>query len=238
MMNFSQSGLQDKVLSVTELTDIIKELLENALPTIVLEGEISNWRPSSTGHAYFTLKDNNASISAVMFKGKMRNLTFNPKDGMVVQVKGQLSVYAQRGSYQIIVDSMDEAGSGNILQILEERKRRLQMEGLFDEESKKPLHFFPKNMCVVTSPTGAALRDILQIVTRRNPKINVIVLPCPVQGNEAGPGIARQIKTANNCKIADVLIVGRGGGSLEDLLPFSDECVVRAIAESDRKSVV
>lgn len=231
-MNTTQN-LLDQVLTVSQLTDIIKELLEGGLPSIVLEGEVSNYRPSSTGHAYFTLKDQNAAISAVMFKGKMRNLTFSPKDGMVVQVKGQISVYAQRGSYQIIVDSMEEAGSGNILQILEERKRRLALEGLFDSENKRPLPFFPTTIGVVTSPTGAALRDILQIVTRRNPKISVIVLPCPVQGNDAGPQIAQQIITANNARIADVLIVGRGGGSLEDLLPFSDECVVRAVAASE-----
>ena len=168
-----------------------------------------------------------------MFKRSSRSLNFVPSDGTLVKVRGSISVYPPRGSYQIIVESMELAGEGNILQMLEERKRRLAMEGLFDERRKRPLPFFPKTIGVVTSPTGAALRDILQITKRRNPKVNVVVLPCPVQGSEASPVIARMIQIANAHNLADVLIVGRGGGSLEDLLPFSEENVVRAIAESN-----
>ena len=212
---------------------MIKEFLESSFPDLTIEGEISNYRPSSTGHIYFTLKDDKAAISAVMFKTRSKSLTFTPQDGMKVKVTGSLSVYAQRGSYQIIVNSMEELGTGNILQLLEERKKRLAMEGLFDSENKKSLPFFPLKIGVVTSPTGAALRDILQIVQRRNKLVSVIVLPCPVQGNDAAPYIAQQIKTANEFNIADVLIVGRGGGSLEDLLPFSEEEVVRAVAASE-----
>ncbi len=219
-------------LTVTDLTGIIKELLEGSLPDVSVEGEISNYRPSSTGHIYFTLKDDAASISAVLFKGKSRYLSFTPKDGMKVRVKGSLSVYAQRGSYQIVIDSMEETGSGDILKLLEMRKRAFAEEGLFDAERKKNIPYFPLCVGVVTSPTGAALRDILQIINRRNPKVSVLVLPCPVQGDEAGSIIAKQIKTANIHNLCDVLIVGRGGGSLEDLLPFSDEQVVRAIADS------
>lgn len=220
-------------MTVSQLTDLIKEFLESSFPDLTIEGEISNYRPSSTGHIYFTLKDDKAAISAVMFKTRSKNLTFTPQDGMKVKVTGSLSVYAQRGSYQIIVNSMEELGTGNILQLLEERKKRLAMEGLFDSENKKSLPFFPLKIGVVTSPTGAALRDILQIVQRRNKLVSVIVLPCPVQGNDAAPFIAQQIKTANEFNIADVLIVGRGGGSLEDLLPFSEEEVVRAVAASE-----
>lgn len=220
-------------MTVSQLTDLIKEFLESSFPDLTIEGEISNYRPSSTGHIYFTLKDDKAAISAVMFKTRSKSLTFTPQDGMKVKITGSLSVYAQRGSYQIIVNSMEELGTGNILQLLEERKKRLAMEGLFDSENKKSLPFFPLKIGVVTSPTGAALRDILQIVQRRNKLVSVIVLPCPVQGNDAAPFIAQQIKTANEFNLADVLIVGRGGGSLEDLLPFSEEEVVRAVAASE-----
>lgn len=219
-------------LSVSEFTEQIKELLENAFPPVAIEGEISNYRPSSSGHIYFSLKDDKAVIQAVLFKYKSK-LPFIPKDGMTVRVKGKLSVYPQRGSYQIIVDSMEEAGTGDILAMLEERKRRLAMEGLFDEDNKRPLPFFPKTVGVVTSPTGAALRDIMQIMKRRNPAISIIIFPCAVQGSEAAAQIVRCIQTANTFHMADVLIVGRGGGSLEDLLPFSDEGVVRAVAASE-----
>ncbi|MCR5699409.1 MAG: exodeoxyribonuclease VII large subunit [Treponemataceae bacterium] len=228
-------GLQDSEnnsLSVSQLTEIIKQLLEQSLPEVCVEGEISNYRPSSTGHLYFTLKDEKASISAVMFKYRAGSLTFTPQDGMKVQVKGQISVYAQRGTYQITVNSMEKVGDGNLLLMIEQRKRRLAAEGLFDQERKQNIPFFPNTIGVVTSPTGAALRDILQILERRNPKISVIIFPCQVQGADAAESIAKQIKIANEFDMVDVLIVGRGGGSLEDLLPFSEECVVRAIAES------
>lgn len=225
-------NFRNKTFTVSEITSHIKEMLEGSFPQVCIEGEISNCKSASTGHLYFTLKDKDAAISAVMFKGKSRYLGFVPSDGVLVQVKGAISVYPPRGNYQIIVDSMELAGTGDILKLLEERKRRLAAEGLFDSERKKQLPFFPRTVGVVTSPTGAALRDILQIIGRRNPKISVTVLPCPVQGNEAAPLIARMIQVANTYSLADVLIVGRGGGSLEDLLPFSEECVVRAVADS------
>jgi exodeoxyribonuclease VII large subunit len=200
---------------------------------MVVEGELSNCRPSSTGHLYFTLKDAGAAISAVMFKNQIRNLGFEPRDGMLLRVRGRLSVYAQRGSYQIICEEMEEAGAGDILAMLEKRKRMLAAEGLFDEARKKPLPRFPSKVAVVSSPTGAALRDILTILARRAAGIGVVILPTPVQGAEAAPIIARRIEQANQWKLADVLILGRGGGSLEDLLPFSEEQVVRAVAASE-----
>ncbi|MFI3257781.1 MAG: exodeoxyribonuclease VII large subunit [Spirochaetales bacterium] len=223
---------EEKIFTVTELTDNIKNVLEQSFFGIKLEGEISNYRPSSSGHVYFVIKDANATVSAVLFKGKAQYLNFTPRDGMKVCVRGSISVYATRGTYQIIVEKMEEAGTGDILLMLEQRKRRFTGEGLFDTEKKQSLPFFPLTIGVVTSPTGAALRDIVQIVRRRNPKTSVLVLPCAVQGADAAEQITAQIERANMFNLADVLIVGRGGGSLEDLLPFSEENVVRAIADS------
>ncbi|MCR4626708.1 MAG: exodeoxyribonuclease VII large subunit, partial [Treponema sp.] len=193
---------------------------------------ISNYRPSSSGHVYFTLKDNDAQISAVLFRSSAVKLDFIPKDGMKVCCTGRLTVYAARGNYQIVISSMKQSGTGNILQMLEERKKKLAAEGLFDSSNKKPLPMFPKRIGIVTSPTGAALRDILQIARRRNNSISIIILPALVQGETAANSIVKQIKTANDFCMCDILIVGRGGGSLEDLLPFSDENVVRAVAAS------
>ena len=222
----------DTVFSVTNLTSLIKELLEGSFTSITVEAEISGYRPNSSGHLYFTLKDENAQISAVMFRGKAFGLSFTPKDGMKVRCTGTVSVYAQRGNYQLIISKMEQSGEGVILQLLEERKRKLSMEGLFDQNRKKKIPVFPKTIGVITSPTGAALRDILQITRRRNKTVNVVILPAQVQGEAAAKTIVSQIEYANDVSIADVLIVGRGGGSLEDLLPFSEEIVVRAVADS------
>mgnify|MGYP000886972400 CR=1 FL=1 len=222
----------ERPVKISEITAIIKEILEGSFPSVLLEGEISNYRPSSTGHLYFTLKDDSSSISAVMFKGRSRQLAFVPRDGMLVRAKGSISVYEARGTYQIIIDSMEQAGTGDILRLLEERKQRLAREGLFDEKRKRPIPFFPERIAVITSPTGAAVRDIVQILRRRNPAIHIVILPASVQGSEAPESLARQIETANRFAMADLIIIGRGGGSLEDLLPFSDESVVRSIASS------
>lgn len=224
---------QDKVLTVSELTELIRTLIEGSFTNVQLKGEISNFRPSAQGHLYFSLKDNNAQISAVMFRGSAASLSFRPKDGMLVQVRGKLSVYAQRGNYQIIVTSMETAGAGAILEMIEQRKRLLAAEGLFDSARKKRIPPFPDTIGVVTSSSGAALRDILQITRRRNHRVNVIVFPAVVQGETAAPSIVRMIQAANYWKMCDILIVGRGGGSLEDLLPFSEESVVRAVAASE-----
>ena len=223
---------QNIVFSVSQITDLIKEILETSFRTITIEGEISNWRPSAAGHIYFTLKDNAAQIKAVIFRGAAMRLAFKPKDGDKVRCTGSLSVYAPQGNYQIIVNTMEIAGAGNILQMLEERKRKLAAEGLFDEGRKKPLPAMPKTIGVVTSPTGAAIRDILNVTKRRNPGMNILVLPAIVQGEGAAQTICKMIEIANFYQLCDVLIVGRGGGSLEDLLPFSEESVVRAVAES------
>lgn len=222
----------DKIFSVTELNTIIREMLEGTFPSLRIEAEISGLKVQSSGHIYFSLKDSASLVSAVMFRGSAQYLSFTPKDGMKVQVQGKISVYAPQGKYQIIVTKMSIAGEGAILKMLEERKRKLFAEGLFAEENKKPLPLFPKTIGVVTSPTGAALRDILQITKRRNPGVSVVVFPSMVQGEGAAETIAAQIENANEANLCDVLIVGRGGGSLEDLLPFSEEIVVRAVAKS------
>jgi exodeoxyribonuclease VII large subunit len=168
-----------------------------------------------------------------MFKYRSARVRFQPADGLKVVVRGNISVYAKRGNYQIICESMEKAGEGDILAMLEQRKRDLAAEGLFAPEWKRPLPFFPRRIAVVTSPTGAAVRDILQVLGRRSSGLDVVILPTPVQGDDAGGKIAAQIRRANMLKLGDVLIVGRGGGSLEDLLPFSEEEVVRAIAASE-----
>ncbi|MBQ0002535.1 MAG: exodeoxyribonuclease VII large subunit [Treponema sp.] len=220
------------VYSVSQINSLIKNLFEESFGQITIEGEISNFRPNSTGHLYFSLKDKDSQIGAVMFRFRASSLTFVPKDGMLVRCKGQLSVYEPRGTYSINITSMELAGEGNILLMLEERKRKLAAEGLFDQKRKRELPVFPKTIGVVTSSTGAALRDIMQIVRRRNPTTSITIFPAIVQGMDAAPSIVRQIETANAFNMCDVLIVGRGGGSLEDLLPFSEESVVRAVASS------
>jgi len=223
---------EDRALSVSELTGLVKNLLEESLPEVVVEGEISNWRPAASGHVYFTLKDSGAMLQAVIFKGKASRLAFRPVDGTLVRARGAVSVYAARGQYQLIVESMQKAGEGDILAMLEERKRRLAAEGLFDADRKPPLPAFPTRVAVITSPTGAAIRDILSVLGRRNAGIRVTILPAAVQGDEAPSALVRQVKTANAYGLGDVIIIGRGGGSLEDLLAFSDESVVRAVAAS------
>jgi exodeoxyribonuclease VII large subunit len=220
-------------MKVFELTNLIKTRLETDFSSLKVEGEISNYRPSSSGHVYFTLKDEKSVISAVIFKNQASMLDFSPKDGQYVEVIGRLSVYAPRGNYQIICSHIHPAGEGNLLQLLEERKQRLAAEGLFDPDRKKKIPLNPHKILLITSPTGAALRDILQVLERRNGTAHIVILPCPVQGEGAAEKIAAQIERANHYSMGDVIIAARGGGSIEDLLPFSEECVVRAAFQSD-----
>lgn len=221
-----------RVLTVSELTGAIKNLIEDSIPRVLVEGEVSNWRPSSSGHVYFTLKDSGAALQAVMFRGRVSHLAFRPADGMLVRASGTMSVYAARGQYQLVVDSMEKAGAGDILAMLEERKQRLAAEGLFDQSNKKPIPAFPARVTVITSPTGAAIRDIVSVLGRRAGHVRITVLPALVQGDEAPASLIRQLKVANAFSLGDVIIIGRGGGSLEDLLAFSDEGVVREVAAS------
>lgn len=224
------------VYSVSEITSKIKEIFETSFSTLTVEGEISNCRPSSTGHLYFTLKEktltSEVALSAVMFKSVASRLRFKPTDGLKVQATGNISVYAERGTYQIIVQKLELAGEGEILKMLEERKRRLEAEGLFSLP-RKPLPAFVTEIAVITSPTGAAVRDIVKIARKRNPKIHINILPAAVQGEKAASSLVEQLRNANRFKLGQVIIIGRGGGSLEDLLPFSDEDLVREIALSE-----
>ncbi len=228
------SPFSDKVpkLSVSELTTLIKTTLETSFYGLTVEGEISGFRPASTGHWYFSLKDQSAVISCCMWRSSIPRVPFRPKDGMRVIVTGSISVFEPRGTYQIICTSMRVAGEGDILAMLEERKRKYDALGYFDPAIKKPIPVRPSRVAVITSPTGAALQDILQITGRRNKGMDIIILPAVVQGADAAPTIAARIREVNEFLLADVMIVGRGGGSIEDLLPFSEECVIEAIHES------
>ncbi|MDR2493852.1 MAG: exodeoxyribonuclease VII large subunit [Spirochaetaceae bacterium] len=220
-------------LSVSQLTELIKRNLESAFSTIQVEGELSNCRVSGAGHCYFTLKDTHCILQAVMFRHRFNHIDFAMRDGMLVRARGSLSVYGQRGAYQLVCDEAALAGAGDILALLEKRKRAFAAEGLFDRERKKPIPRFPQAVGVISSPTGAALRDILSVTRRRAPHIRIVILPAPVQGSDAAAILSRRVEQANRWRLADTLIIGRGGGSIEDLLPFSEEKVVRAVAASD-----
>ncbi|MDR3325440.1 MAG: exodeoxyribonuclease VII large subunit [Spirochaetaceae bacterium] len=223
----------NKPYTVSQITERIKDTLENEYGSVSVEGEISNCKSYPSGHIYLTLKDARAVISAVVFKNHALRLSFKPKDGMSVVAHGSVQVYPPRGGYQLVITKMEELDqTGDILAMLEKRKRLLAAEGLFDEKRKRPIPRFPATVAVVTSPRGAAIRDILQVLRRRASGLRIVVLPAAVQGPEAAPAIARRIEQANQWNLADVLIVGRGGGSVEDLLPFSEEAVVRAVAAS------
>ncbi len=216
-------------LAVSELTGMIKDRLERDFSTVAVTGEISNFRPASSGHWYFTMKDENAALQCVLFRGRRRDIESIPCDGDLVDVIGSISVYPPRGTYQCIVQHIRPSGRGGILQMLEDRRIRLTREGLF--ERSRDLPYFPRRIVVITSQTGSALRDILHVLGRRRERIQIRIVPVPVQGNEAARKIASAVRYAGTHTLGDVLIVGRGGGSIEDLLPFSDEEVVRAVAE-------
>lgn len=221
-----------KVFTVIELTKKIGSLLEGSFRNIWVSGEISNFRKAASGHMYFTLKDESAVIKAVLFKGYQQNIHFKAGDGLKVIAHGNIDVFDKRGEYQIIIDLMEPEGIGALQLAFEKLKQRLQQEGLFDESHKKKIPAFPDSIGVITSQTGAALRDILNITSRRYKGIRVIIYPVLVQGDGAAEEIAAAINTANRRMEADVLIVGRGGGSIEDLWPFNEEIVARAIYDS------
>lgn len=228
-----QNDLLPQELTVGELTALIKQTLEGSFYGLKVTGEISNFRPASSGHWFFALKDNDAVINAVMFKSVLWRVGFTPKNGDKVTVTGSIDVYPPRGTYQIVCSAMEMTGNGEILAMLEARKRQFDALGYFDPDHKAPLPLYPQRVGVVTSPTGAALQDILQILGRRAPSLDVVILPAVVQGDGAAATIAQRIEEANLLHLCDVLIVARGGGSIEDLLPFSEECVVKAIFDSE-----
>ena len=222
-------------ISVTELNMYVKQKVaeDEYLNSVLVKGEISNFKHHYTGHMYFTLKDENSLIKCVMFKTSTATLNFVPKDGMKVIVLGSVGVYERDGVYQIYCKAMQEDGMGNLYTAFEELKKKLALEGLFDEAHKKPIPFMPKIIGVLTSNTGAVIRDIINVSTRRNPNVYIRLLPVPVQGEGAGIKIANAIRLMNEEKLADVIIVARGGGSLEDLWPFNEEVVARAIYDSE-----
>lgn len=221
-----------QILSVTLLNEHVRDLLENSFPNLWVEGEISNLSQPSSGHLYFTLKDAGAQIRAAMFRGNNRLLNFVPKNGQQVVVKARLSLYAPRGDYQLIVEQMEEAGLGALRRAFDQLRLRLQQEGLFEQERKRPLPETVRHLAVITSPTGAAIRDIISVLERRFPGLPVTVIPVPVQGTEAAPAIVRAIALANREAEFDAILLARGGGSLEDLWAFNEEIVARAIAGS------
>ena len=221
-------------ISVTDLNKYIKDKVagDEYLNNVLVKGEISNFKHHYTGHLYFTLKDDNSLIKCIMFKSFTQNLKFVPKDGMKVMVFGTVSVFERDGVYQIYCKAMQEEGMGSLYKAYEELKAKLEKEGLFSDQYKKKIPFMPKVVGVLTSQTGSVIRDIINVSTRRNPNVYIRLFPVPVQGEGSGEKIANAIQFMNEKKLADVLILARGGGSLEDLWPFNEEVVARAIFQS------
>jgi exodeoxyribonuclease VII large subunit len=223
------TGLQRDVYTISRLNREVRALLDSHFSLVWVEGEISNLSRPASGHLYFSLKDRDAQIRCAMFKMRNQLLSFTPGDGMQVLVRARISLYEPRGDFQLVVEHMEEAGDGLLRRAFEELKKRLSAAGLFDPAHKKPLPRLPRRIGVITSPTGAAIRDILSILRRRFPAIPVLIYPVPVQGTAAAPEIARMLRLAGQRRDCDVLIVARGGGSLEDLWAFNEESVAHAI---------
>ena len=219
-----------QILTVSALTALVRERLEGAFPDLWIEGEVSNLRAPSSGHLYFTLKDASSQIRAVLFRSGAQRLRFALEEGMHLVVRGRLTVYEPRGEYQIMLEYLEPKGLGALQLAFEQLKERLAGEGLFDEARKRPLPFLPKRVGIVTSLSGAALHDMLVVLRRRCPILGAVIAPVPVQGEGAAPQIAAAIRLLGSSGLVDVMIVGRGGGSLEDLWCFNEEEVVRAIA--------
>ena len=225
--------MEPKYVTISLINKAIKNVLDVQpfLQKVYLKGEISNYKGPSRGHLYFTLKDENSRINAVMFASHASSLKFTPEDGMNVLVEGRISVYEPSGAYQVYVDAMREDGVGNLYLEYEKLKKKLESEGLFDEKLKKPIPKYPKKIGIITAPTGAAVRDIISTIKRRYPIAQTILFPTLVQGELAKDNIVKQIQTAQNYDL-DLIICGRGGGSIEDLWAFNEECVARAIYDS------
>ncbi len=221
-----------RVFSVTDLTARIRELLARNFTDVIVQGEISNCRPATSGHIYFTLKDDRAQIRCVFFKQQQRGMKFRPEDGLKVSVRGSISVYEQRGEYQIYVESLEPLGRGALQLAFEQLKKKLQEEGLFDGARKKPLPLLPSRIGLITSPTGAAVRDVVRILTRRFPNVHLTLYPVRVQGDGAAAQIIEALTYFNRKGAADVILLVRGGGSIEDLWSFNEESVARALVAS------
>ena len=223
---------QRRALSVSELTTQLKTIVERTFVDVYVEGEISNFRRHTSGHWYFSLKDEAATLRCASFRMQNRTIRFIPEDGLHVIARGRLSIYDARGEYQLIVEHMEPVGAGALQLALEQLKKRLAADGLFAVDRKRPLPILPRCIGVITSPTGAAVRDIIRVLKRRNEAVSVLIAPVRVQGESAAPDIARAVRLLNSRKEVDAIIVGRGGGSIEDLSCFNDEAVARAIYNS------
>lgn len=224
--------MPDTILTISQLTRQIKDALEHKFGTVSVAGEISNFHRHSSGHWYFTLKDADAQISAVMFRGSTQSVFFRPENGMEVICRGRLTVYEPRGNYQIVAGEMQPRGAGALQIAFDRLKRKLHEEGIFDDARKRPLPPYPGTVALVTSPTGAAVRDMISVMRRRNPAVQLLMLPVQVQGAGAAQQIADALDLCGEYGDIDVIVTGRGGGSIEDLWAFNEEIVARAIARS------
>ncbi|HRO66467.1 MAG TPA: exodeoxyribonuclease VII large subunit [Pseudobdellovibrionaceae bacterium] len=220
------------VMSVEALNSQIRRTLEGEIGTVWVQGEISNFKAHTSGHFYFSLKDQKAQVAAVMFRGSNAKLRFRPSDGLEVIVRGRITVYEPRGNYQLLCESMEPVGAGALQKAFEQLRDKLKQEGLFEPSRKRPIPPFPRHVAVVTSPTGAAIRDILNVLSRRAKSVKTTVVPTLVQGAGAAPQIVQALQSVFRLPDVDVIILGRGGGSMEDLWAFNDEMLARTIAES------
>lgn len=220
----------DRILTPAQLNTLARDLLEGSFPNVLVEGEIGNLARPASGHLYFTLKDARAQVRCALFKPKSQWLNFTPRDGLKVLVRGRLTLYEARGDYQMVLDSMEDAGEGALRRAYDLLLAKLQAEGLFDAQRKRALPAFPRRIAVLTSPSGAVIRDIISVLRRRFPLLDVELLPVPVQGDTAAAHIRHMLQRADACGRYDVLLLARGGGSLEDLWAFNDEALARTIA--------
>jgi len=231
-LNFEVPALSRRIWPVRELVGRVRELVEQQFGDVWVEGEISNCRPAPSGHIYFTLKDADAQLPVVLFRRQALLLRFRPEDGLHVLLRGKVSVFEQRGQMQLVAETMEPVGAGSLQLAFEQLKEKLKSEGLFDADSKRPLPAFPRTVGIVTSPTGAVIRDFLNIVSRRHSGLNVLLFPVSVQGESSAAEVQSALAALNASGLVDVIVVARGGGSLEDLAAFNSERVARAIAES------
>jgi exodeoxyribonuclease VII large subunit len=231
-LSFEEPRPSRKIWAIRDLVGKVRDLVEQEYGDVWVEGEISNFRPAPSGHVYFTLKDADAQLPVVLFRSQARLLRFRPEDGLHVLVRGRVSVYEQRGQMQLVAETMEPVGAGSLQLAFEQLRERLKAEGLFDAARKRPLPPFPRTVGIVTSPTGAVIRDFLNIVARRHSGLNVLLCPVSVQGEFSAAEVEAALGCLNNSGLVDVIVIARGGGSLEDLAPFNSERVARAIVAS------
>jgi exodeoxyribonuclease VII large subunit len=231
-LSFEEPRPARRIWPVRELVGQVRDVVEQEFGDVWVEGEISNFRPAPSGHMYFTLKDADAQLPVVLFRSQARLLRFRPEDGLHVLVRGRVSVYEQRGQMQLVAETMEPVGAGSLQLAFEQLKEKLKAEGLFEQSRKRPLPPFPRTVGIVTSPTGAVIRDFLNIVTRRHSGLNVLLCPVSVQGEFSAAEVERALACLNGSGLADIIVIARGGGSLEDLAPFNSERVARAIVAS------